>query len=119
MLSVVPPGAHIELKQGFEPQWDSCDGVRSTYGWDPATVDVSFTGGGSASQVVAQIRSALRALGWTLDEGSSQEGVWAWHKTLTDGSRGSAQLVGGPGVVPPDWELEATAPPASHPVKGC
>jgi hypothetical protein len=119
VLSLVPPGAHVTLKQSVKPQWDSCDGIRSTYGWDPATVDVDFTGGGSALQVVAYVQTAMRGLGWMFDQGSIAQGVWAWHKKLADGGQASAQLLGGPNVEPPGWTLQATAPPASHPSKGC
>ncbi|MGW4825757.1 hypothetical protein ACWEP4_44670 [Streptomyces sp. NPDC004227] len=117
VLSVVPPGAHVTLKQSFEPQWDSCDGIRSTYGWNEATVAVDFIGGGSELQVAAHIQTAMRDLGWTFDQGSIAQGEWTWHKKLADGSQASAQLLG-PGE-PPDWNLQATAPPATHPVKSC
>ncbi|OIJ63978.1 hypothetical protein [Streptomyces mangrovisoli] len=119
VLSVVPPGAHVTLKQSVAPRWDSCDGMKSTYGWDPATVAVDFTGGGSARQVAAQVEAAMRRLGWTLDEGSLAQGEWTWHKKLTDGARASAHLLGGPHTQPPDWDLQATAPPVTHPSKGC
>ncbi|MET8137267.1 hypothetical protein ABZV24_36050 [Streptomyces sp. NPDC005251] len=119
VLSAVPPRAHVTLKQSVKPQWDSCDGMRSTYGWDPATVDVDFTGGGSALQVVAYVQTAMQGLGWTFDQVSIAQGVWAWHKKLTDGGQASAHLLGGPDAEPPDWTLQATAPPASHPSRGC
>ncbi|MFJ5897615.1 hypothetical protein ACIQFZ_19485 [Streptomyces sp. NPDC093064] len=115
VLSVVPPGAHVTQKDIVEPIWDSCDGIRSTYGWNDATVAVDFTGGGSDLQVAEHIETAMRRLGWTLDQGSLAQGSWTWHKKLADGSQASAQLLSGP----PDWNLQATAPPASHPSKGC
>ncbi|MGW4518061.1 hypothetical protein ACWEO4_40370 [Streptomyces sp. NPDC004393] len=119
VLSAVPPGAHVTLKQSVAPQWDSCDGITSTYGWDPATVDVDFSGGGTAPQVVAHVQTAMRGLGWTFDQGSIAQGSWTWHMKLADGGQASAQLIGGPGVEPPGWSLQATAPPASHPSTGC
>jgi hypothetical protein len=118
VLSVVPPGAHVTLKQSVEPQWDSCDGIRSTYGWDEATVNVDFTGGGPALTTVSYVQVAMRGLGWTFD-GSIAQGTWAWHKKLADGGQASAQLLGGPNVEPPGWTLQATAPPATHPSSGC
>lgn len=119
VLSVVPPGAHVTLKQSVEPHWDSCDGIKSTYGWDDATVAVDFTGGGSATQVTARIRTSMRNLGWTIDQGSVDQGEFRWHKKLDHGARASAVLIGGPGSQPPGWSLQATAPPATHPSKGC
>ncbi|MFJ6832500.1 hypothetical protein [Streptomyces sp. NPDC091209] len=119
MLSVVPPGAHVTQKQSVKPQWDSCDGIRSTYGWDPATVVVDFTDGGSAPRVVAYVQRAMRGLGWTFEQASIGQGTWAWHRKVASGGRASALLIGGPGSEPPGWTLQATAPPASHPSNGC
>ena len=75
VLSVVPSVARVSLQQSVEPRWDSCDGVRSTYGWDPATVDTQFTGGGSAPQVVAHIRTAMPAAIEGMEARADQPGV--------------------------------------------
>ncbi|WP_037607779.1 hypothetical protein [Streptacidiphilus rugosus] len=118
VLSVVPPGAQVAMKQSVEPYWDSCDGVESTYGWDPVTVLVTFGGGGSADQVADHVRTAMQNLGWEADEGPVGPGG-SWHKSLPGGGMASAQLTHGPGDSPPDWMLQATAPPAAQPSQGC
>lgn len=121
VLSVIPAGAQVESRQKTEPVWDSCDGVTKTYGWDPVTVWVQFRGGGTPAEIVSHIESAMRRLGWTLYAAHSGHGSWLWHHPVPGGGHGHlfAQLLGGPDAEPHDWSLQATAPPATHPVKGC
>lgn len=102
------------------PKWDSCDGIESTYGWDEPTVNLDFTGGGTDAQVIAHLKAALRTLGWTFDTAnSSPTGPWYWHKTVATNVQGTVQLLGGSASNPPDWDLQATTPPATHPATGC
>lgn len=123
MLSVVPPGSHVTLRQKVEPDWDSCDGRRDTYGWDPAEVDVDWKYVGNATRVLGQVEAGMRSLGWIEHRGAGSGGAGfgelSWHKTLTDGAVASALLLGGPGSDPPDWSLQADVPAATHPVRGC
>jgi len=117
VVKAVPGGATITRRTFDEPHWDSCDGVRSTYGWDPATVDVGFTPHGlSDAEVFGHIKTALAAQGWTIDAGTSQDGAWYWSRQV-EGRDASIQLLAGDGGS--DWDLQANAPPLAHPVTGC
>ena len=118
VLSVVPPGVRPSLRKKYAPNWDSCDSRPESFGWDPVTVDVDWPYTGRPAEVVEHVKSAMASLGWTPDPASAT-GDWTWHLRLSTGDRASAELLGGPGSQPPDWALEATAPPAVHPVKGC
>jgi hypothetical protein len=119
VLGVLPTDAHVTLRHASEPRWDSCDGVKSTYGWDPVTVDAEFTVDGSPAQIVSHIDSSLRAMGWVPDRSAFGDGAWYGTRTLVGGTTASAQLLGGRNAQPPDWSIQASAPPAAHPVKGC
>ncbi|MFD8810176.1 hypothetical protein ACFV23_01400 [Streptomyces sp. NPDC059627] len=113
-------GARTSSRYAAKPMWDSCDGIESTYGWDEPTANLEFTGGGTDTQVVAHLKSALRKLGWTFDTANSAPaGPWYWHKTVARHVQGTVQLLGGSAFNPSDWDLQATTPPAIHPVTGC
>ncbi|WP_152627864.1 hypothetical protein [Streptacidiphilus neutrinimicus] len=121
VLTAIPPGAHVTQRDTVEPRWDSCDGVRSTFGWAPPTVDVAFDyagAAGSADRVVAHVRSAMQALGWTYDPAWSGRGQWQWRRAAP-GGQAQAQLLGGADDRPSRWSLQASVPAATHPVKGC
>ena len=100
----------------YEPQWDSCDGQRSTYGWDDATITMTFDSNGiAATTILTHIKHSLRADGWTFLPW--QGGAWYWTRVLAPGVHAQIQLLGGPGTEPPNpWSLVATASPATHPV---
>ena len=120
VLAVAPAGAHITTRGAYKPTWDSCDGIAATYGWVEPTVDLDFTGGGTDEQVITQLKSALQALGWTFDTADSDPtGPWYWHRTVATHVQGTVRLLGGSAFDPTDWELQATTPPAAHPVTGC
>lgn len=117
-LSVVPAGSKVISRQKYEPVWDSCDSVPSTFGWDPVTVDVSWRYAGRAAQTLTHVRPVLAGLGWVeIDD----QHTWSWQRPLPTGGHASATLLGGPGAAAGsrDWDFEATAPPATHPVHGC
>jgi hypothetical protein len=113
VLSSVPSGAHIEMRDVVNPKWDSCDGKHP--GWDDATVDVEFTSALPLKTVVAHIGSSLSTLGWRAT--SQSDGTWYWQKTIR-GSQANVQLLGGPDTSSPDWDLQATVQAATHPI-GC
>jgi hypothetical protein len=117
VMSVIPPGVRPTLRQKHEPTWDSCMGLAGTFGWDPVDVDISWRYTGHPALVRAHVKSTMASLGWKLDQRSA--GDLVWHRTLSTGQRASAELIGGPGWHPPGWDMQATAPPAIHPVKGC
>jgi hypothetical protein len=50
----------------IEPRWDSCDGIRGTFGWDPALVQAGFPWSGPAESLVALINDRLTARGWAM-----------------------------------------------------
>jgi hypothetical protein len=118
VLSVIPAAAHVIRGDEVKPRWDSCDGVKSTYGWTDVTVDAQFTAGDPPERMVAAMDHALRRLGWTADPGSGG-GAWYWHRTVSGGAKAAIQLLGGPDAQPSDWNLHATVQAAIHPVKGC
>jgi hypothetical protein len=120
VAAAVPTGVADVQRQFVEPRWDSCDGIASTYGWDDVTVDVSFNANGMTdAAVLAHIKVSLSSDGWTY-ENTSRAGAWYWYRTLSSGHRAVIQLLGGSAVDPPNpWDLQATTPAATHPVKGC
>jgi hypothetical protein len=118
VLSVVPNGTHVIRSEEVKPRWDSCDGVKSTYGWNDVTVDAEFTAKEPPEQTVAAIDQALRRLGWTASPGSG-DGAWSWHRTATGGAEAVTRLLGGPDAQPSDWSIQATVAAATHPIKAC
>ncbi len=120
--TAVPKGLHVTRSRSYKPRWDSCDGIKSTYGWDDITVETDFTGG-TKKQVVAQVGAGMRALGWVPDPDRTGDGSWDWEKTLPGGGEATAELStlddAGPPTAPIDWSLDGNAPPATHPVSGC
>lgn len=120
VAAVVPDGVSHLRRQFVSPSWDSCDGVASSYGWDDVTVDVSFDSNGrSNAAIFAHIDAALRHAGWTY-ESTSEPGAWYWQRNVAAGHPAHIQLLGGTQHQPAkQWDLQATTPPATHPVKGC
>jgi len=120
VLSDVPKGAHVTNKSSDEPRWDSCDGMKSTYGWNEVTADAQFTGVGSQAQVLAHVRSRMRALGWTYDASLSDGDSWSWEKLLPGSKRAArTDLDVSHDSRAPRWNLVVQAPPATHEVSGC
>lgn len=118
-LSVIPSTVHVFGRQFFPPEWDSCDGIKSTYGWDDVTVTAQFDRVESPDQTVSAINASLHKLGWVSDRGSS-DGAWYWDRKLSNGSQATVQLLGGPKVSPPSpWDFQATVSAATHPATGC
>jgi hypothetical protein len=117
---VVPSGATVSQRTFSEPRWDSCDGIKSTYGWTDVTADVRFVPIGlSDMATVNHIKDGLRSQGWTFDAKSSSDGAWYWDRQITADQHAAIQLLAGGGANPPEWDLQATTPSATHPVKGC
>jgi hypothetical protein len=48
----------------IEPHWDSCYGIASTAGWDPAIIQIGLKGTVPSRDLVAAIGSRLSAKGW-------------------------------------------------------
>lgn len=119
VLSVIPAGARVIHEDRVEPRWDSCDGQRSTYGWDPAVVDADFgTGATSQQQVVAHVSAAMGRLAWAYDAKDSGGGQWVWSRQGS-GRTATTTLLSPDVLGAPMWSLDAEAPPAAHPVTGC
>lgn len=118
VLTVLPSGVEATTAKKYAPQWDSCDGRDDTYGWDDVTVDLDWPYTGGDTGVRSHVRNRMRQLGWTQDTPpTSTEPTWT--KQLDGGGEASAMLLGGTGSDPTSWMLQATAPPATHPVRGC
>jgi hypothetical protein len=80
--------------------WDSCDGVRSTYGWDPAVADVLFSTPMKQEQVVGSVRAAVARLGLDLRSGRLRRYRVGVDPAAVPADRDDAALdVPGPGVV--------------------
>lgn len=121
VANATPPGVSQVSRSFSEPIWDSCDGVKSSFGWDDVTVNVSFNSNGiSDTTIFDHIKHVLQADGWVYDSNSSGTGAWEWHRDLAPGHHAQVRLLGGAGDDPPNpWDLQATTPPDTHPVKGC
>ncbi|NYJ75882.1 hypothetical protein [Allobranchiibius huperziae] len=118
-LSAIPSTVHIFGQQFVPPNWDSCDGVKSTYGWDDVTVTAQFDHVKSPDQTVSAINASLHKLGWVPDSDSS-DGAWYWKRKRSNGSKAAIQLLGGPSdAAPSPWDFQATVTAATHPVTGC
>jgi hypothetical protein len=117
----VPAGARTVDRHFYEPVWDSCDGQRSTFGWDDVTVDVGFNSNGLPDDTIfTHIERVLASQGWTYEPSDSATGAWYWGRRLPNGRRASIQLLGGADSEPHNpWDLQATTAPATHPVRGC
>ncbi len=118
-LKALPASVHVFDVQQPAPLWDSCDGVRSTYGWDDVTVDASVDHVASPDTFVASVNSSLRAMGWTVTPPYGG-GQWGWDKKLANGEVASIQLLGGPDAQPSSpWSYQADVAAATHPSSGC
>lgn len=117
-LSVVPPGAAVMYEHRVDSHWDSCDGRSSTYGWDPISVDAAFSTDETSQQVIARARAEMGRMGWKYAAGMSPVGTWVWSRQV-QGRIATATLQPGETTDSPGWSLEATTPPATHPVTGC
>jgi hypothetical protein len=83
-------------------------------------VDADFsTGATSQQQVVAHVSAAMGRLAWAYDAKDSGGGQWVWSRQVS--GRTATTTLTSPGVFqdPGMWSLDAEAPPATHPVKGC
>ena len=119
VATAVPVGARVLRSSFDEPHWDSCDGIRSSYGWDPATVDIGFLPHRqSDTEVFSHISAALVAQGWSFDTKSPAGGAWYWNRQI-DGEHAWIQLLAGGGVDAREWDLQANAEPVTHPSGGC
>jgi hypothetical protein len=118
VLAAIPNGTHVISREEVKPRWDSCDGVKSTYGWNDVTVDAEFTANDPPEPTVAAIDQTLRRLGWTASPGSG-DGAWYWHRSAIGGAEAVTQLLAGPDVQPRDWSIQATVAAATHPIKAC
>jgi hypothetical protein len=56
----------------IEPRWDSCDGIKGTFGWDPALVQIGFQWSGPAQRLVELLNSRLAVRRW----GTGAVPVW-------------------------------------------
>lgn len=119
-LDAIPTSVHPTDRQIFRSRWDSCDGVRSTFGWDDLTVSEEFDHVQSVPAFITQLETAFSKQGWHLTDGKPDAGPWYWQKKLIGGETATIQLLGGPGFQNPNqWSFEASSPAATHPVKGC
>lgn len=117
VAQALPDGVRILVRTIAEPTWDSCDGVSSTFGWDPVTVDVQFDANNlTVPAIVDHIRTQLRSQGWSYVSSESGGGAWNWIRVLAGNVTATVQLLGSAGE---DFDLQADAAPATHPVRGC
>jgi hypothetical protein len=88
----------------IEPRWDSCDGTKGTFGWDPAVIQVGFRRAHSYRALVKLLNSRLVARGWGIGSAPSwSDGgslVWVHPRTrkptevlALDGLAGTSELM--------------------------
>lgn len=88
----------------IEPRWDSCDGTKGTFGWDPAVIQVGFQWARSDQALVKLLNSRLVARGWVIGPtpswGDGGSPVWVHPRTreptealALDGIAGSSKLM--------------------------
>lgn len=114
--AAIPPGATVRTSSLVPPQWDSCDGMAGTFGYDAAVLDATFTTRLDVSAVLGDAISAMRRGDWSvLSERphAKQGAVVRWRKHLGDGTWASALLADQLGNSPSYWEIFAQAPPAA------
>lgn len=117
VAGAVPDGTHIVSRTIGEPMWDSCDARTSSYGWDPVTVDVQFGADDlTTTAIVKHVKARMGSLGWSYVASESGGGAWNWIRVLPGNVTATAQLLGATGE---DFDLQANAEPATHPVRGC
>ena len=120
VLTAIPPNATVQYKLVSEPKWDSCDGRRSTFGWNDLSVDAAFTTASTVSSVWSAIRNAMASLGWASanSQPSGDPPGLSWTRVLPGGATAEANLTARPDN-PRGWTLHAEAPPAVRPATGC
>lgn len=99
-------------KYGLEPHWDSCDGMKGTFGWDDLSYNLLWDRGVDPASLVGSIGSTLQARGWTRVD---LVGTDRWKTTLSSGSKALAmfeQYLGAP-------SLQFSTEPAPPRVSGC
>jgi hypothetical protein len=120
VLTVIPPDARATNKIIAAPNWDSCDGAKSSYGWNYATVDEDFLTAAPQSIVQDDVRHGMKSLGWDqYPPGTPNLDGLEWHRTVPGGGTAVASLTYGTGGNGPTWRIHAEAPPATHPITGC
>jgi hypothetical protein len=88
----------------IEPRWDSCDGTKGTFGWDPAVIQVGFRSTQSYRALVKLLNRRLVGKGWVVGPapswGDGGSPVWVHSPTreptevfALDGLAGSTDLM--------------------------
>ncbi len=108
----LPSDAKVSLSQQVEPAWDSCDGIKGTFGWNDVQVHYLFTTGQSLTGLIAAADIKMRAAGWTTT------GRGAWTRPVNGGTA-TASLTRDGGPKSRHWELNADAPPIGPQATGC
>jgi hypothetical protein len=123
--SAVPAGAQVKRSIVDEPKFDSCDGKAGSFGYDPVAVQVDFSWDKAQSVVLASVRGALEAAGWswtgptpTTFRGQNYgtgDAIGTWSSMLQGGRPATAALV----PASTGWSLIAEAPATLPPPSGC
>ncbi len=125
LTSAVPLEAHVTWRSAVEPSPSSCDGNPATAGWEPVTVEVTFTWHRSNSSVWRELGRSLHRLGWQWAPGGVETsalrwpdiGTWNWRTWLKPRRLALASLTRDP--FGPEWTFVAEASSTLPPPSGC
>lgn len=105
----------------IEPQWDSCDGMAGTFGWDPVIIQIGFQWKGSDKALMNLLNQRLNARGWArgaVTSWSGDQGPDAnWISPLGHGPTEEFALDAPADGLP--WMATIEAKPMGPLVKGC
>ena len=113
----LPTNVITRSEHATPSQWDACDAISSTYGWGDMFVDVDFTTRTPAAALKTELTGGLARMGW---KPAPPFGLASqnWSRSLPGGATATV-VVGTNQTGRGQWYLHASAPPATHPVRGC
>lgn len=111
VASALPRDAVVASDQRHEPTWDSCDGLKGTFGWTDVGLQIHFSTATPAQQLLDHADQAMYSAGWQ----RTREGWWSVQ--LVNGTTASATLE--PPSYDGGWTLRAFAPPVGQSASGC
>ena len=109
--AALPSDAMVAFDHRDEPHWDSCDGMKDTFGWSAAAVQIHFASASSESKVLQNADRAMQLAGWQ----GIREGWWSMR--LANGTTATASLQRQ--WYDGKWTLVASAPGVGQQASGC
>lgn len=118
MVAALPADAKVIFRRDSEPSWGSCGGKPGSWAWTAVDLQLSFSTGAQAADVLTHADEALKSAGWQRQfaEGSPSQPTGHWTKALADG-RPAHVYLRKDGIGQNRWTLNALAAPVGPTAK--